>query len=120
MEAGFGRVAQVTQEGFEHLSWEIQDVGRGISQVNATFQWGLGEMLNQMTRLNSAVSELVKLAKTPVQTEANEYFQNARDALRRGLYPEALEESEKAIAKHKLEWRYYSPRRYGPPWEHFG
>lgn len=108
MEAGFGRVAQVTQEGFEHLSWEIQDVGRGISEVNATFQWGFGEMLNQMTRLNSAVSELVKLAKTPVQTEANEYFQNARDALRRGLYPEALEESEKAIAKHKLEWRYYS------------
>ena len=61
-----------------------------------------------MTRMNSAVSELVKMAKTPVQTEANEYFQNARDALRRGLYPEALEEAEKAIAKHKLEWRYYS------------
>ena len=108
METGFGKVAQVTQEGFEQLSWEIQDVGRGISELNATFQWGFGEMLNQVTRLNSAVSELVKLARTPVQTEANEYFQNARDALRRGLYPEALEEGEKAIAKHKLQWKYYS------------
>lgn len=108
MDAGFGKVAQATEQGFEQLSWEIQDVSRGISEMNATFQWGFGEMLNQMTRLNSAVSELVKLATTPIQTEANEYFQNARDALRRGLYPEALEEAEKAIGKHKLEWRYYS------------
>jgi formylglycine-generating enzyme required for sulfatase activity/tetratricopeptide (TPR) repeat protein len=115
MEAGFGRVAEATEEGFEHLSWEIRDVSRnvadvshGISQLNATFQWGLSEMLSQMTRMNSAVSELVKLASTPVQTEANEYFQNARDGLRRGLYPEALEEVEKAIAKHRFEWRYYS------------
>ena len=108
IDGGFGKVAQATQEGFEQLTWAIQDVNRGISEINATFQWGFGEMLNQMTRLNSAVSELVKLATTPVQTEANEYFQNARDALRRGLYPEALEEAEKAISKHKLEWRYYS------------
>jgi Uncharacterized conserved protein len=115
MDAGFGRVAEATEEGFEQLSWEIRDVsrsiadvGHGISELNATFQWGLSEMLSQMTRMNSAVSELVKLARSPIQTEANEYFQNARDGLRRGLYPEALDEVEKAIAKHKLEWRYYS------------
>lgn len=108
MESGFGRVAQATEEGFEQLTWEIQSVSRGVSELNASFQWGFSEMLNQMTRMNSAMSELVKLAKTPVQTEANEYFQNARDALRRGLYPEALEEADKAISKHKLEWRYYS------------
>ena len=27
-------------EGLENLSWDIQDVGRGISELNATFQLG--------------------------------------------------------------------------------
>jgi formylglycine-generating enzyme required for sulfatase activity/tetratricopeptide (TPR) repeat protein len=108
MESGFGSVVQATQEGFERLSWDVQEVGRGVSELNATFQWGFGEMLTQMNRLNNAVSELVRIAQTPVQTEANEHFQIANDALRRHLYTEALEEVEKAIAKYRLEWRYYS------------
>jgi tetratricopeptide (TPR) repeat protein len=108
MKAGFGKVVEATEAGFEQLSWEIRDVGQGISELNATFNWGLGEMVTKLTQMNSAVSQLVRLATTPIQTEATEYFQNAQDAFRQGLYPEALEEAQKAISKHRLEWRYYS------------
>lgn len=108
LESGFSQVAAATERGFETLSWDIQDVSRGLGELNSTFQWGFSEMINQLTRLNSAVSELVKIAKTPVQTAANEHFQIARDAFRQGLYMEALEEGAKAIDAYKLEWRFHS------------
>jgi len=65
-------------------------------------------MIGELTRLNTAVSELLKAAKTPAQTAASEHFQIARDAFRQGLYPEALEEAGKAIEKYRLEWRFHS------------
>jgi len=108
MQAGFDRLRTSTEEGFEALTWGIEDVSRGISELNATFQWGFSEMLSQLGRLNSAVSELVKLAKTPVQTLANNHFEIARDAYRKQLLSEALEELDKAISTYKLEWRYYT------------
>jgi formylglycine-generating enzyme required for sulfatase activity len=99
--------------GFEQLSYGLSEISSGISELNATFHWGFGEVIASLGHMNDALSELIKIAKTPVQTVAFNHFEIARDAFRQGLYREALEEIEKAIsgdhtsAGYKLEWRFH-------------
>ncbi len=108
------------QEGFETLSYGLSRISSGlsaissgISELNATFHWGFSEMLAQLGHMNDTLSELVKIAKTPVQTVAFNHFEIARDAFRQGLYKEALEELDKAVSGdhtspgYKLEWRFH-------------
>jgi tetratricopeptide (TPR) repeat protein len=92
--------------GIEQLSFDAQE-------LTATFQWGFSELLTAVGRVNDALAELVKIAKTPAQTWAYEQFEVARDAFRQGLYQESLEYLERAIngyagnTGHKLEYRFH-------------
>ncbi|MEI6262182.1 MAG: hypothetical protein WCR46_20040 [Deltaproteobacteria bacterium] len=108
------------QEGFETLSYGLSRISSGlsaissgISKLNATFHWGFSEMLAQLGHMNDTLSELVKIAKTPVQTVAFNHFEIARDAFRQCLYKEALDELDKAVSGdhtspgYKLEWRFH-------------
>ncbi len=103
---GFERISYSMDAGFDRLS-------DGISELNATFHWGFGAVLASLGHMNDTLSELVKIAKTPVQTVAFEHFEIARDAFRKRLYRESLEELDKAIfgdhtsAGYKLEWRFH-------------
>ena len=103
---GFERISYRMDAGFDRLS-------DGISELNATFHWGFGAVLASLGHMNDTLSELVKIAKTPVQTVAFNHFEIARDAFRQGLYRESLEELDKAIsgdhtsAGYKLEWRFH-------------
>ncbi len=103
---GFERISYSMDAGFDRLS-------DGISELNATFHWGFGAVLASIGHINDTLSELVKIAKTPVQTVAFNHFEIARDAFRQGLYRESLEELDKAIsgdhtsAGYKLEWRFH-------------
>ena len=56
------------QEGFQMLSYGLSEISSGLSELNATFHWGFSEMLAQLGHMNDTLSELVKIAKTPVQT----------------------------------------------------
>ena len=92
--------------GIEQLSFDVQE-------LTATFQWGFSELLTAVGRVNDALTELVKIAKTPAQAWAYEQFEIARDAFRQGLYQEALEYLDRAIngysgnTGHKLEYRFH-------------
>jgi formylglycine-generating enzyme required for sulfatase activity len=103
---GFERISYSMDAGFDRLS-------EGISELNATFHWGFGAILASIGHMNDTLSELVKIAKTPVQTVAFNHFEIARDAFRKRLYRESLEELDKAIfgdhtsAGYKLEWRFH-------------
>ena len=103
---GFERISYSMDAGFDRLS-------EGISELNATFHWGFGAVLASLGHMNDTLSELVKIAKTPVQTIAFEHFEIARDAFRKRLYRESFEELDKAIfgdhtsAGYKLEWRFH-------------
>ncbi|MDO9263584.1 MAG: SUMF1/EgtB/PvdO family nonheme iron enzyme [Desulfosalsimonadaceae bacterium] len=100
-------------EGFDRLSYELDNISAGISELNATFHWGFSEMLGQLGHMNDTLAKLVKIAKTPVQTVAFNHFEIARDAYRQGLYKECFDELEKAIsgdhtsAGYKLEWQFH-------------
>jgi tetratricopeptide (TPR) repeat protein len=100
-------------EGFEQLSFDVQALTAGVSELTAAFHWGFSELLTAVGRVNATLVELVRIAKTPAQTWAYEQFEIARDAFRQNLYPEALEYLNRAINGHvgntgyKLEYRFH-------------
>lgn len=110
---GFERISYSMDAGFDRLSSGLDEISSGISELNATFHWGFGAILASIGHMNDTFSELVKIAKTPVQTVAFNHFEIARDAFRQGLYRESLEELDKAISGdhtssgYKLEWRFH-------------
>lgn len=110
IEASAAQVGGALNEGFSQLSYDIK---AGISELNATFHWGFGQMLASMGRMNDSLTELIKIAKTPAQNAAYEQYEIARDAFRQGLYLEGLESLDKAISGdhttsgYKLEWRFH-------------
>ncbi len=117
LNASTDRTVGALNDGFERLSYSM-DAGfdrlsEGISELNATFHWGFGAVLASLGHMNDTLSELVKIAKTPVQTVAFNHFEIARDAFRKRLYRESFEELDKAIfgdhtsAGYKLEWRFH-------------
>jgi tetratricopeptide (TPR) repeat protein len=113
VEASGERIVEALADGFSTLSYDLQEISAGISELNATFHWGFGQMIAGIGRMNDSLEALVKIAKTPVQTLAFNHFEIARDAFRQGLYREAFEELDKAIQGdhtspgYKLEWRFH-------------
>ncbi len=78
-----------------------------IGKLGAVFEWGFSELFFKVEGLQASLDELVAIAKTPAQTAAYEQFEVARDAYRRGLFPECLEYLSKAIEHHKIDWRFH-------------
>ena len=110
---GFAQINGSLNQGFEKLSYDLKEVKSGISKLNATFHWGFSQAIASLGHMNDSLTELVKIAKTPVQTFAFNHFEIARDAFRQELYQECLDELQKAIsgdntsAGYKLEWRFH-------------
>lgn len=110
---GLEQPSSALDAGFDWRYYGLDQRGEGISALNATFQWGFGAVLASLGHMNDTLSELVKIAKTPVQTVAFNHFEIARDAFRKGLYRECFEELDKAISGdhtssgYKLEWRFH-------------
>lgn len=106
-------LSTAVSSGFEQLSFDLQTLAQGVSELNATFQWGFSELLTIVGRVNDTLTELVRIAKTPAQTWAYEQFEIARDAFRQDLHHEALEYLDRAIngyagnTGYKLEYRFH-------------
>lgn len=109
-EADLNLLMSAFGQGVETLSSDINRVATGIADLNATFQWGFGEILGELGSINDSVRELAKAVRSRAANAAYEKFDWARDAFRQGLYPECLEYLERAIKIYRLEWRFYSLR----------
>ncbi len=111
--AGFDQLGSAMSDGFSMLGGQMDLIADEISGLNASFQWGFGQMIAQMGGMNDSLNTLIKLAKEEVQRLAYNHFEIARDAYRRALYEECLEELDKAIngdhvsSGYKLEWRFH-------------
>jgi formylglycine-generating enzyme required for sulfatase activity/tetratricopeptide (TPR) repeat protein len=113
MSEGFEDLSGTLTSGFSKISYDLKQVSSGLNDLHATFHWGFGQMLASMGRMNDALAELIKIAKTPAQTAAYEQYEIARDAFRQALYLECLESLDKAVkgdsasSGYKLEWRFH-------------
>lgn len=101
------------QEGFDVLAYSLGEVTGELKELNARFHWGFSEVITQLGRTNDSLKELVAIAKTPAQTWAYNQFEIGREAMRKKLWPEALEAINRAIDGHgdntgyKLEFRFH-------------
>lgn len=113
MEAMADSLSEELYYGFDQISHGLRDISIGISELNSTFHWGFSQVIASMGHMNDVLSELIKIAKTPIQTVAYNHFAIARDAFRQGLYRESLEEVRKAThgdhtsPGYKIEWRFH-------------
>jgi tetratricopeptide (TPR) repeat protein len=113
MRAEHITVLKGVSAGIEQLSVDVQNLRQGVAELNATFEWGFNEVLTALGRVNDTLAELLKTVKTPEKTWAYEQFEDARDAFRKKLYPEALEFLDLAIngspghPGYKLEYRFH-------------
>ena len=102
------------ESGLDGVQSSIDRMGE---QISTAFTWGFSKMLVSMGGMQTTLDALLKVAKTPAQTAAFEQFEIARDAFRKGLYPECLESLDQAVngvagvaAGYKLEWRFHQLR----------
>jgi tetratricopeptide (TPR) repeat protein len=93
---------------------EVRDeIALGFDEVNRTLRWGFGELIIGQNRLNDTLQDLLACARTPSQIWALEQFEIARDDIRRGLVPEALQTVTRAIegfgsqTGYKTEFRFH-------------
>ncbi len=113
LQSTFSEGFAAASAGLEQLSFDLQSLTTGVSELTATFHWGMSELLVAVGHVNDKLADLVRIAKTPAQTWAYEQFDIARDAFRQELYPEALEYLNRAINGHvgntgyKLEYRFH-------------
>ncbi len=112
--SGYQNQVDVTRQGFETISYQMKDLLSDIEDLQASFEWGFSDVLTSLGHINDSLNKLISIATTPVQTTAYNHFEIARDAFRRRLYAEALQEIEKAIngvtgvsPGYPLEWRFY-------------
>jgi tetratricopeptide (TPR) repeat protein len=99
--------------GFSMLGGRMDMIAEGISELNASFQWGFGRMIAQMAGMNATLQQLLQIARTPVQTWAYNQFDIARDNFRKGLYDNCIKRLDKAIngdqtsPGYEEEWRFH-------------
>jgi len=116
VEAVSGQTASILagmKSNTRALSDQMGAIADEISGLNATFQWGFGQMIAQLGGMNDSLEALVQIAKTPVQTWAYNQFEIARENFRKGLYDNCLKRLDKAIngdttsAGYEEEWRFH-------------
>ena len=83
--AGFDQLGSAMSDGFSMLGGQMELIADEISGLNASFQWGFGQMIAHMGGMNDSLNTLIKLAKEEVQRLAYNHFEIARDAYRRAL-----------------------------------
>jgi len=93
------------------LNFAIGATTDAINDMHSTLGYGFAAMEAGLGALAVAIKELIEIAKTPSQTWAFEQFAIARDAVRKGLHPEAMEAVDRALNGHgdhvgnKLDYR---------------
>ena len=105
------------EAGLAGVNCNLSQMRVALNDLDRTFTWGFSSMLAAMGGMQTTFDELLKIAKTPAQTASYEQFEIARDAYRKGLYPECLEALKFAIdgvpgvsPGYKLEWRFHQLR----------
>lgn len=106
-------IANKTGEQTEVLRYGFDQTAQAIRELDATFRWEFAELLTVVGRMADTLAELVRVSKTSAQTWAYEQYEIARDAIRRKLYPDALEAIQRAIngfeaqTGYKLDYRFH-------------
>ena len=52
------QIGDAVSEGFDRLSWALGEISGELSELNATFHWGFGQVIAQLGHMNDTLAEL--------------------------------------------------------------
>lgn len=125
-----GSISQFSADAREHylgvsrklaesneISATIRDkvdlISEATQRTNSILEWGFSRTLTSLDNIGSSLSALVQIAKTPDQTWAYEQYEIAVDAVRKGMFSDAVYYMEAAVngnehrTGYRLEYRFY-------------
>jgi hypothetical protein len=97
----------------EVLSQTANETVSAIRELEATFRWEFAELLAVTGRMAGTLEELLHVSKAPEQNWASEQYEIAQDCVRRQLFDDALEATQRAIngfsshTGYKLDYRFH-------------
>lgn len=92
------------QHYFNELSDTVSD---GLSNIATAVEWGFRDLSWRVEQQTEVLRSIDQTLKTPKQTEANEYRQQAEEAQRLGALDVAQERYERALDSNPLDYRTY-------------
>lgn len=104
-------LSSISQQGFDKLGQKLDSVNLGIEQLGASFEWGMGLLIEQAKIQNQFLQGILErldaihlTLKTPTLTQAREFYNIGQDRLNKGFFDKALEAFHKAEEKNDTDF----------------
>ena len=94
-------------EGIDKLGYGIDRVEQGIYGLQATFEWGISEVVWQIEQNREVLKNILEVLKAPLDTQAEEYKKRGEYAYSNGLFDDAIEEFLESEKRNKFDFSIY-------------
>jgi tetratricopeptide (TPR) repeat protein len=91
-------------EGIDILSYGIDKVEKGIHGLQASFEWGISEVVWQIEQNREILRDILQVLSKPLDTEAKELRSRANEAYANGWMDDALEDFLESEKKNKYDF----------------
>ncbi len=110
VNTGFDRVVCATNEGFNRISHDLEEITTTIEDLHSSFNYHFEALIQQNELQNELLSDLISIAKIRYETEVRELYDNGVKMLQQGSMTYAKELFEDSI-KIKTG-KYFFPSNY--------
>jgi tetratricopeptide (TPR) repeat protein len=108
-----------SNENLECISFQLEKIENTLDVLNSNIVSGfqalfvkLDELDASLAHIGRGIDTLVEITRTPIQTWSFNLYENARDAMRRKLFPEALDAIRIAINGNEFQPGYKTDYRF--------
>lgn len=91
-------------EGIEGLGYGIESVSRGIAGLQASFEWGISEVVWQIEQNRKELRSILEVLSAPLDTQAKELRKRAEEAYANGWFEDALEDFFESEKKNRYDF----------------
>jgi tetratricopeptide (TPR) repeat protein len=97
-ERGFSELANIQQDGFERISYDLE-------MISGLIEWGFSEISWELKKQEDILNSIDETLKTPFETKANELRYMAEELQNRGVLDEAEKRFIKSLDMNPLDYR---------------
>lgn len=90
--------------GIDNVSIGIDRVAEGIAGLQATFEWGISQVVWQLEQNREVLKSILEVLSAPLDTQAKELRKRAEDAYANGWIDDALEDFLESEKKNKYDF----------------
>ena len=91
-------------EGIDSLGYGIDNVTRGIAGLQASFEWGISEVVWQIEQNRKELRNILEVLSAPLDTQAKELRKRAEEAYANGWFEDALTDFFESEEKNRYDF----------------